>query len=577
MLPGTVTPQAGQTKDTAFRGYQKSAVLCCTHEMKIGVRITLMTTALAVTTLTLYGVSSVNTRRQELMHDLEQETRTTGTSMQVTLEAALRDGLFQDLYHLISLWQVAQPQMGLQYVDIVHLQPGGGLTGFQVGATDTPPKPTDGGEQPATPPKPLPPDATRIPRLNRMVIEQQAIAEHLEENGHNLLVLAVPVRDENKRIVGALELRRDKAQVERGVDRSIRSVVIAISALGSFLALLIVLGARGLISSPLRRLLEAIDDVKRGDLGRVILRERDDEVGELSDRFNEMTTSLREAREQILAGVDTRLSLETKLRHSEKLATIGQLAAGIAHEVGTPLNVINGRARTMEKKAGEPAEVAKNAAIIAEQTARITKIIQQLLDFARRPQGERTIVDVGRVARGCLDFLEHQLSQRAVEVEFVPLVVETPEAPPHPIVRADSDQLQQVIINLLVNAMEAMTEGGRLSLTVRSLIRRRPGLDRAPEGPFVGIEVGDSGPGIPSENQERIFEPFFTTKGSGTSGGTGLGLAVSMGIVKDHEGWIEIDSELGRGTLFRVFLPGYDPDDSGKHPRIELTDLPIEE
>src|SRR5205085_3588256 len=123
-----------------------------------------------------------------------------------------------------------------------------------------------------------------------------------------------------------------------------------------------------------------IDDVTHGDLGRVILRERDDEVGDLAERFNEMTASLREARSQILAGVDAKLALEARLRHSEKLATIGQLAAGIAHEVGTPLNVIGGRARTMEKKAGEaqreggepapldPQDVAKNAAIIAAQS-----------------------------------------------------------------------------------------------------------------------------------------------------------------------------------------------------------------
>lgn len=558
------------------------AVLCCL-DMKIGVRITLMTTVLAVTTLGIYGASSIQTRRAELMADLENETRTAGTSMQVTLEAALRDGLFQDIYHLIALWQTAQPQMGLSYIDIVHLQPDGGLTGFVVGSPNVAPPKKAGNEEPdetapaATPPTPLPPDPTRIPRLNRMVIEQQAIAEHLDEGGRRLLVLAVPVRDENRRIVGALELRRDKRDFERGVDRSVRGVVIAVSALGTLLAVLIVIGARGLISSPLRRLLEAIDDVKGGDLGRVILRERDDEVGELSDRFNEMTTSLREAREQILQGVDTRLQLETALRQSEKLATIGQLAAEIAHEVGTPLNVINGRARTMEKKAGEPAEVAKNAAIIAEQTARITKIIQQLLDFARRPQKERSLVDVGKVARGCLDFLDHQLHQRGVEVDFVPLIVETPSAPAAPIVRADSDQLQQVVINLLVNAMEAMSEGGQLSLSVRSLVRRRPGLDRAAEGPFVCIEIGDTGPGIEAELQEKIFEPFFSTKSAGKFGGTGLGLAVTMGIVKDHDGWIDLESEVGRGSVFRVYLPGHDPNDSGRTPKVDPHELPIVE
>src|SRR5437764_4760526 len=131
-----------------------------------------------------------------------------------------------------------------------------------------------------------------------------------------------------------------------------------------------------------------------------------------------MTGSLRDAREQILDGVDAKLALEARLRHSEKLATIGQLAAGIAHEVGTPLNVIGGRARNMEKKAQDPTEVAKNAAIIAAQTQRITKIIQQLLDFARRPASVRTQVDLQTVAKDCLDFLEHQLNTSRVEARL---------------------------------------------------------------------------------------------------------------------------------------------------------------
>ena len=197
------------------------------------------------------------------------------------------------------------------------------------------------------------------------------------------------------------------------------------SALSVLLAALVWLSTRASISNPLKRLVEAIDDVTHGDLGRVILRERDDEVGDLADRFNDMTGSLREAREEILHGVDAKLALEARLRHSEKLATIGQLAAGIAHEVGTPLNVIGGRARQLEKKAVDPAEVAKNAGIIATQTQRITKIIQQLLDFARRPASTRTLVDLHAVAKDCLDFLEHQLATSRVDAKLRPFTIDS--------------------------------------------------------------------------------------------------------------------------------------------------------
>ena len=209
--------------------------------------------------------------------------------------------------------------------------------------------------------------------------------------------------------------------------------------------------------------------------------------------------------------------------------------------------------------------MAKNAGIIAAQTQRITKIIQQLLDFARRPASTRTIVDLHSVAKDCLDFLEHQLATSRVEAKLRPFIIDSTRTdgsavallpPESPVVLGDSDQLQQVCLNLCVNAIQAMPSGGALELATRALIRRRPGLDAADPGRYVVLEVSDTGVGIPVADRERIFEPFYTTKQGGSKeGGTGLGLAVSVGIVKDHDGWIEIDSRAGGGTVFRVFLP----------------------
>src|SRR5262249_13885578 len=128
------------------------------------------------------------------------------------------------------------------------------------------------------------------------------------------------------------------------------------------------------------------------------------------------------------------------------------------------------------------------------------------------------------------------------------------------IVFGDADQLQQVCLNLCLNAIQAMPDGGELELSTRANMRRRPGLDVAAPGHFIVLEVADTGVGIPEEDRGRIFEPFYTTKtGDGKNGsGTGLGLAVSVGIVKDHDGWIEIDNRSGGGTVFRVFLPAVD-------------------
>ena len=527
--------------------------------MKIGTRLTITTVTLVMITLGLYGFLSVRARRAELAADLERQTALVGNAVQVAFEAALQEGLFEDVSSLISRWQAKEPDIGLAYVDVAHRQPGHPPPAF---AVDANPSPDGGTEEMGSSFVPPPADPTRAERLTRISIDGQSAGQHIVRAGRPTYALTVPVRDTEHRIVGAIEITRDEEDAERMLAASLRTAFYAVGGLGLMLALLVFLSARGTITGPLKRLVEAIDDVTQGDLGRVILRERDDEVGDLAERFNVMTGSLREAREQILAGVDAKLALEQRLRHSEKLATIGQLAAGIAHEVGTPLNVIGGRARTMEKKADDPEAVAKNAAIIAAQTQRITKIIQQLLDFARRPASVRTLVNLGTVAKDCLDFLEHQLATSRVAAQLGSFVSGA-SAPTKPLVIGDADQLQQVCLNLCLNAIQAMPDGGSLELTTRALVRRRPGLETATPGPFVVLEVADTGAGIPEEDRERIFEPFYSTKipsrDGKDQGGTGLGLSVSVGIVKDHDGWIEIDSRSGGGTVFRVFLPATDP------------------
>jgi signal transduction histidine kinase len=552
--------------------------------MKIGPRITITTVSLVVLTLGLYATVSVRSRRAELQADSARRLSTLGGMARVTLEAALKDGLFEDLGPLIARWQATEPGIRFTYIDLER-QHGEARAGFQVAGPVDGGAPHDlgvgkkeeGGEAVSVGGHAiyLPPsrDPTRQLRLHRAVVEGLPYGEHVEIEGRPVYAVMEPIRDRDGRLVGALELVRNEDETARAMSDSTRNVSYAVGGLAVLLGLLVWLSAAGGIANPVKRLVEAVDDVTRGDLGRVILRERDDEIGDLAERFNEMTGSLREARKQILVGVDAKLSLEARLRHSEKLATIGQLAAGIAHEVGTPLNVIGGRARNMEKRADEamrgedshpmqPAEVAKNAGIIAAQSQRITKIIQQLLDFARRPQRSRERVDLTKVARDALDFLEHQLAQARVEPAQLAYVrdaaePDAPSPPEAPEVVGDPDQLQQVCLNLCVNALQAMPHGGRLTVSLRGVSRRRPGLDAAPMLRFVILSIADTGVGIPEADRERIFEPFYSTKPptEDDPGGTGLGLAVSNGIVKDHDGWIEIDAPPSGGTVFKVYLP----------------------
>jgi signal transduction histidine kinase len=302
------------------------------------------------------------------------------------------------------------------------------------------------------------------------------------------------------------------------------------------------------VSRPITKLLSGIDDVAKGDLSHVILSERDDEIGQIATRFNEMTFSLRESRGETLRQNEAKLALEQRLGQTEKLATIGQLAAEIAHEVGTPLNVIAGRAKAIKRKSKDAETVEKNAEIVAEQTARITRIIQRLLDFTRRKVGTtgKAEVNVNELSLTTMELLAGQFSAAKIKTRL-----ERAEGLPR--VAGDADRLQQVLINLMLNAVQAMPDGGNLAVETRSVKRTRPGLEEGAEQNFVEVSVKDTGVGIPEDIREKVFDPFYTTKEG--QGGTGLGLAVCSGIVKEHDGWIDIESNASGGTVFHVYLP----------------------
>ncbi|HEY0712121.1 MAG TPA: ATP-binding protein [Polyangia bacterium] len=312
-----------------------------------------------------------------------------------------------------------------------------------------------------------------------------------------------------------------------------------------FGAIVYFLLASGVVT-PLRRLIDAIDAVSKGDLSRALLPEKDDEIGSLAARFNAMTNYLREAREEQARANAARLGAETRLRHSEKLATMGQMAAEIAHEVGTPLNVIGGRARSLTRRSQDPTEVVKIANIIGTQVERITKIIRQVLDFSRKSRPTLTQVDVHRVVSEALEFVDESLRRLKISAS-VHAAHDLPRIP------GDPGEIQQVCLNLVMNAIHAMPGGGRMTIGIYVVNRRKEGLALSAPAPYLVLEVGDTGGGVPFADREKIFEAFFTTKDTGE--GTGLGLAVANGIVKDHDGWIEVDDRPQGGALFRVFLP----------------------
>lgn len=236
---------------------------------------------------------------------------------------------------------------------------------------------------------------------------------------------------------------------------------------------------------------------------------------------------------------------QRRLVQSEKSSAIGRLAAGLAHEVGTPLNIISGRAEYLLDVAGDHPEVSQGLGVIVQQIDRISVLIRQLLDFSREQPAVRTRVALAEVLRAVLPLLQGPLDKHLIRLE-----VRVAEGLPH--VRADFNQLQQVFINLLMNSIDAIAmrpegspRGGRIRIH----------LSGARESGEVRVCVEDDGHGIREEHLDKVFDPFFSTKEVGA--GTGLGLAVVYGIITDHGGTIDIASEWGRGTTVTFTLPAY--------------------
>ena len=228
-----------------------------------------------------------------------------------------------------------------------------------------------------------------------------------------------------------------------------------------------------------------------------------------------------------------------RARAAEQLAAIGTLVAGLAHEIGTPMGVIQGHAEMLQSSVSDE-RGRWRLQTIREQIDRISRIIQMLLNIAKPRPPQRVPVELRETLESCLEFLAVKLSRRGIRVETdLPFAV---------MLDGDREKLQQLFLNLFLNAADAMPEGGELEVSIRR---------REPEG--VELRIADNGHGVPQSALARVFEPFFTTKPAGE--GSGLGLMVARGIVDQHGGSIEVRSEEGKGTEFRIAFSGAEPKD----------------
>jgi two-component system NtrC family sensor kinase len=299
------------------------------------------------------------------------------------------------------------------------------------------------------------------------------------------------------------------------------------------------------IIQPLQQMVNATKKIADGELDHKVEVNFQDEIGQLGHSFNLMTENLRKANEKLVQWgktLEKRVKERTRelqemqdsLVRSEKLASLGKMAAGVAHEINNPLTSILINTHLVLEKMEKDSNVRENLDLIADETSRCSEIVKGLLEFSHQNPPEKEYTDVNDILNLSVDILKNHVTFQNIKIKKK-LDVDLAQIP------IDSNKIKQVFLNLMLNAAEAMPDGGSLAIISRPSENRK----------YIEIEFTDTGLGIPEENINKLFDPFFTTK----AGGTGLGLAVSYGIIEQHKGKIEVKSREGQGSTFIIRLP----------------------
>jgi signal transduction histidine kinase len=319
---------------------------------------------------------------------------------------------------------------------------------------------------------------------------------------------------------------------------------VAIVVFGGLLVLWV--GTR-MVGRPVSEMAQLANHVAEGDFsGSVPIHDKHNELASLASGLNDMVRHLDLSRKRLEEETAKKLETVEQLHHAERLATVGKLASGLAHELGTPLNVVSGRAKMISAGDLNAEETSESANIIVDQAGRMTKIIRQLLDFARRRTTEKSPTNVFDPIKRTISLLNPMASSKQVKLS-------TAEDDSLPEINIDAGQIQQVLSNLITNAIHAMPDGGEIVVSAERTKATPPADIGSEEDEYICVMVADEGIGIAEADLKRVFTPFFSTKGVGE--GTGLGLSISHGIVSEHGGWIGVSSEIGKGSVFTIFLP----------------------
>ncbi len=471
--------------------------------MSIRYRFTLALTAVGLVLFGMYALLAYRSERSDLRTATIREIRIIGRSLETSLGNALRDRQKHDIDETLADLEAIEPNIDIH----IHGVDGAPIAHSQHAVID--------------------------PAIEALVAHAMSSGDELVEfqptDTPTRLVFAARLVGDDGKPLGAMAIARPTDDLDADLDRTSNRLLwllavffVATVATGVLLGTLHV-------ARPISRLLDGVRHAREGDFKAPVPAGRNDEIGELVDEFNAMLRALADARAKTETETEARTRLEQGLLRVDKLVTIGQLSAGLAHEIGSPLQVMSGRASVLLDHA-DP-EVRRQAESLIAQCDRIARIVEQLMSFGRKKAATIAPCDLVQPVRAVIDLLAAEARKRGVK-----LVLETDDASHQ--IAADADQVQQVALNLVKNALAVTKSGGTV------IVR----IDR--DGHLVRLGVRDTGPGIPAEAQGRVFEPFFTTRAS--EGGTGLGLAVVRSIANEHHAKIDLRSEPGTGAEFVV-------------------------
>jgi two-component system, NtrC family, sensor kinase len=352
-----------------------------------------------------------------------------------------------------------------------------------------------------------------------------------------------PIRNLNSRTIGMLYVGSLERPYKDYLWRNLYVFLgITLAAMGLISIVSMIVAHQ--ISRPIRAMAEAAKKITEGDYSQKVEISSDDEIGFLANNFNTMVSELvrahqelKEAAETLERKVEQRTTelkaMQAHLIQSEKLAGVGKLAAGVAHEINNPLTCVLTNSSLMLADLPRDDPRREDLQTIVDETLRCRKIVKGLLDFARQTKPQKQNLDLNKVVEDVLALVRNQAS-------FQNIAIQTEMDSKLPTVLADADQMRQVVLNIILNAADAMPQGG--SLRIRSYFESKSSQ--------VILRISDTGPGIPVEIQDKLFEPFFTTKKTGT----GLGLAIAYGIMERHKGALKVESSPGHGTTIVVIL-----------------------